>query len=241
MHKAVVFRHVHFEDLGTLAPLLRARGMDIEYLEGGIDALDCPAARNADLLVVLGGPIGVYEETEYPFLNDEIAVIRHRLDRQAPTLGICLGAQLMAHALGAAVYPSGLKEIGWAPVALTAAGAVSPLAPLADGIPVLHWHGDTFDIPAGSRHLARTDLVANQAFSIGTHALGLQFHLEATVAAFECWLIGHACEIAAAPGVTVGGLRAGATAHARTLEQVAARVFGGWLDAALAGGLRRPV
>jgi GMP synthase (glutamine-hydrolysing) len=158
------------------------------------------------LLIVLGGPIGAYEEEKYPFLVDEIALIEDRLSANLPTLGICLGAQLMARALGARVYPGPAKEIGFASITLTEAGRQSCLAPFADHS-VLHWHGDTFDIPEGAVRLASTDICPNQAFAVGRHALGVQFHPEAGGPGFERWLIGHTLELAMA-GIDVAALRA---------------------------------
>ncbi|MDA3307796.1 gamma-glutamyl-gamma-aminobutyrate hydrolase family protein [Stenotrophomonas sp. PI_27] len=135
MKHAVVLQHVAFEDLGTLQPLLLAQGWQLQVLQAGIDTLD--AAEAADLLVVLGGPISVNDVDLYPFLNDSIALLQRRLQQQRPTLGICLGAQLMARALGADVTATGGKEIGFAPLLLTDDGQRSPLQAL-QGIPVLH-------------------------------------------------------------------------------------------------------
>src|ERR1035441_3331158 len=184
---ALVLSHVAFEDLGTLEAPLRARGFEIESVVGAEAKFPLPQANNCDLLVVLGGPIGVYDQQDYPFLKDEIACIRERLAARKPILGICLGAQLMAAALGARVYPGKQgAEIGW--FSLQAALATTPewFAPLlADGLSVFHWHGDTFDLPAGALHLAKTERYAHQAFSIGDFALGLQFHPEVTAADLE--------------------------------------------------------
>ncbi|MCB1876276.1 MAG: gamma-glutamyl-gamma-aminobutyrate hydrolase family protein, partial [Chromatiales bacterium] len=142
---AVVIRHLAFEDLGSFAPLLGSDPWNLSYLEAGVDDLS-PAA-DADLLVVLGGPIGVNEEREYPFLSEELALLEKRLAADRPTLGICLGAQLIAKALGAQVYPGPAKEIGWSPLSLSSSGADSCLAAVDGGLtPVLHWHGDTFDL-----------------------------------------------------------------------------------------------
>ena len=153
MKHAVVLQHVAFEDLGTLQPLLLAQSWQLQVLQAGVDALD--PAEAADLLVVLGGPISVNDVDVYPFLNDSIALLQGRLQQQRPTLGICLGAQLMARALGADVAASGGKEIGFAPLLLTDDGQRSPLQAL-QGIPVLHWHGEAFELPAGARRLAST-------------------------------------------------------------------------------------
>src|SRR6202158_5448010 len=137
----VAVRHVAFEDLGLLGPLLAARGYDIRYHDAGIARFDAETLVAPDLVVVLGGPIGVYERDSYPFIGDEIAAIAARIAANKPLLGICLGAQMMAAALGARVEPGPVKEIGWGPLAMTAAGKTSVLALLGTS-PVLHWHGD---------------------------------------------------------------------------------------------------
>jgi GMP synthase (glutamine-hydrolysing) len=230
MLTAIAIRHVAFEDLGTLRPLLERRGYTVSYRDAAVDDLAAPDIDACDLLIVLGGPIGAYEEEVYPFLAAEIALIEHRLAQSRPVLGICLGGQLMARALAARVYPGTGKEIGWTPLALTEAGRASPLAPLGARVPVLHWHGDTFDLPAGAVHLAATDRYRHQAFLWQRHGLALQFHFEVTAPGLERWYIGHACEIAATPGVSVPVLRAEAEHWAPALAPLAARVAESWLD-----------
>jgi GMP synthase (glutamine-hydrolysing) len=135
----------------------------------------------------------------------------------------------MARALGARVYPTGVKEIGWGPLILRPAGCESALRHLGqDDTAVLHWHGDTSDLPAGATLLASTEICANQAFSWGRNALGFQFHPEATAARLEQWFIGHACEIAAAK-LSVATLRADTMRHAARLETQARKCFAEWL------------
>ncbi|HAJ13119.1 MAG TPA: glutamine amidotransferase, partial [Comamonadaceae bacterium] len=199
------------------------------YHDAGVGGLPDSTGAAPDLLVVLGGPIGAFEESDYPFLTDTLALLQHRLARRQPVLGICLGAQLMARALGAGVAPMGHKEIGFGPLALTPAGQQSVLAPLGAGVPVLHWHGDQFEIPVGANRLAGTALCPHQAFAVGSHALALQFHLEADLARIEQWLVGHAGELATA-GIAPQLLRAGAQAHGMALAQAARAVFSAWLD-----------
>ncbi len=139
MRKVTVIRHVPFEDLGNLASVLHQRGYVVEYFEAGSGNLEKIDPLSSDLLVILGGPIGAYDEEEYPFLLDEFRVLEKRLAADAPTLGICLGAQLMARVLGAKVYPGSGKEIGWSPVELSDAGLQSPLSYLgAEDTAVLH-------------------------------------------------------------------------------------------------------
>ncbi|HEX3756969.1 MAG TPA: glutamine amidotransferase [Rhizomicrobium sp.] len=221
----LAIRHVAFEDLGGFEAPLAQAGYAIRYADMGVD--DVAGFGDPDMLVVLGGPIGVYEDDLYPWLKSEIAGIAARLQAQRPTLGICLGAQLMARALGARVYPGPAKEIGWKPLDL-AQGAAGLLAPLADH-PVLHWHGDTFDLPAGATLLASTDICRNQAFALGRYGLAFQFHPEAHDQGFERWLIGHACEIAATPGVTVTGLRADTARLAAAALANGRQVLRNWL------------
>ena len=224
---AAVIRHVHFEGLGTFAEPLARAGYEVQYHDIGRCSLPDPIT--PDLFIVLGAPVGVYENGKYPFLRDEIGLLTVRLGTDRPTFGICLGAQLIARALGAKVYPSGIKEIGWGPVELTEAASISPLRHLAN-TSVLHWHGDTFDLPRGAVHLASTALCRNQAFGVGSNILGLQFHPEADPAAgIEPWLIGHAAELAGA-GIDPRALRDGATALGPSLPAKAQAMLTEWLN-----------
>jgi GMP synthase (glutamine-hydrolysing) len=226
-------RHVAFEDLGLLEALLEARGARVEVVDVPTADLTALDPLVPDLLVVLGGPIGANDEALFPFLEPELQSIARRLAARRPTLGICLGAQLMARALGARVHPARRKEIGWAGVQLTEAGRAGPLGRLGDDAPmVLHWHGDNFDLPDGAERLASTEVCPNQAFRVGEHALGLQFHLEVTPMALERWLVGHVVEIGAARGVFIDRLRADTRRFGPALEAAAPGVFAEWLDGA---------
>lgn len=228
---ALAVRHVPFEDLGLLEPLLRERGWRVDYVEAGLDDLGALDPAAPDLLVVLGGPIGAWQDDVYPFLKEELGLLERRLAADRPTLGICLGGQLMARALGGRVYPGPGKEIGWGPLALTAAGHRSPLRHLAPELtPVLHWHGDTFDLPRDAVRLASTANYDNQAFAWGRAALGVQFHAEVTARGLERWFIGHAYEIDATPGLTVPGLRADTARWGATLTGQGRRCFTEWLE-----------
>lgn len=193
---AVAIRHIHFEDLGSFEAVLTAAGYKIHYYDLGVNELWTLDPPLPDLLIVLGGPVGVYETDAYPFLLEEKRILEARLTAGRPTLGICLGAQQIAAALGTRVAPSGVKEIGFHELTLTEAGRQGPLRHL-EGISVLHWHGDTFAIPNGAVNLASTPLCATQGFALGRNVLGLQFHAEVDACTgIERWLIGHAAELA---------------------------------------------
>jgi len=221
-------RHVTFEDLGLLGPLISARGYDIRYHDAGIEPFTADSLVAPDLVVVLGGPIGVYEQDTYPFIAGEIAAVAARLQSSKPILGICLGAQMMAAALGARVASGPVKEIGYAPLALSEAGQASVLASLAT-TPVLHWHGDNCDLPDGCTLLASTAHCPVQAFARSPAQLALQFHLETEPARFEAWLVGHTVELGKA-GIDPRALREQARALGPALRETGSKVLAAWLD-----------
>ncbi len=220
-----VIQHLAFEDLGSIGDVLRKRGV----IAGTIDATrgDFNSARDSDLVIVLGGPISANDTKRFPFLADERALIEHRLRRALPTLGICLGAQLMAQVLGAKVYPMAHKEIGFSALRLTEAGKTHALSAVTT--PVLHWHGEMFDLPSGALRLASTDLCREQAFAFEMHSLALQFHLEVRARELERWLVGHIVELEAA-GADLETLRSQAKQWSDALEKEAHRVLSAWLD-----------
>lgn len=218
-------RHVAFEDLGLLEPLLENLGFEITYVNAW--ELDRQAAEMVDLVVFLGGPISVNDEVDYPFLTDEIAIAKTRLAAAKPTLGICLGAQILARAIGGSVHPGPTKEIGSTPVDLTDAGQASVLSALRD-ITVLHWHGEVCELAHGVDSLAHTPACATQAFIPGPNALALQFHIEAGADGIEPWLVGHTGEIAQTSGVSIDALRADTCRHGSALRTAAAEVFQRW-------------
>lgn len=226
---AVAIRHVQFEDLGSFEAVLAAAGYRIHYYDVGIHELWTLDPLLPDLLIVLGGPVGVYETDSYPFLTGERQLLKARLAEHRPTLGICLGAQQIAATLGAAVAPSGIKEIGFSVLELTDAGRVGPLRHL-EGVPVLHWHGDAFQTPEGAENLATTALCDTQGFALGRHVLALQFHPEVDAAAsIERWLVGHAAELAAA-NIDPRDLRDEAARFGPTLRDAARRMAAEWLE-----------
>jgi GMP synthase (glutamine-hydrolysing) len=228
MKHAVAIRHVGFEDAGTLEPVLKERGIDLSYLEAGVD--DLTPAKDADLLVVLGGPIGIYEVDRYPFLKRELSVIEAAVKQGVPAIGICLGCQALAAVLAARVYPGKQKELGWDEMTLTKEGKASPLGAI-DGVRVLNWHGDTFDLPVGATRLASTAITPNQAFIYGPKVLALQFHVELTARNLEKWLIGHTLELATSK-VDLGKMRADTARFAPAANQASLRLFNDWLDGA---------
>jgi len=231
MTAVTALRHVAFEDLGILADLFAARGWPVSYVEAPVADWKAFDPLAPDLLVVLGGPIGVYEENIYPFLTLEIAALKKRLHAGKPTLGICLGAQLIARALGASVYPGPEKEIGWRPLLVTDPGRASPIRHLAaENSFMFHWHGDTFDLPQDAVLLASTEVCPHQIFSWGESTLAFQCHPEVRARDLEKWFVGHAVEIAAAPGINVPVLRDDTRRYAPALERQAKLLFTEWLD-----------
>lgn len=229
--RALALTHVDFEDLDGLQPLLSARGYQVSYLRATDPALARDQIDSADLLIVLGGPIGVYECDDYPFLRQELDFLRNRLDARRPTVGICLGAQLIAAALGARVYPGANgSEIGWSPLSPGIAPTPEWFKPyLTDSLEVLHWHGDTFDLPAGAQHLAGSELYSNQAFAMENFALGLQFHAEVTAEGLERWYVGHTGELRAKK-ISIPALRQQGEIHAPKLQEPRKLFWNGWLD-----------
>lgn len=227
MKSVVAVRHIHFEDLGLFEDVLLEAGYQVRYVDVGTHDLSGIDPLTPDILVMLGGPVGVYDGDAYPFLLEERALLQQRLAAGLPTVGICLGAQQIAASLGARVAPSGSKEIGFSPVSLSPQGSVSPLRHLAN-VPVLHWHGDNLDLPAGAVVLASTELCPNQAFAIGPNVLGLQFHPEAPPSKIEAWLLGHAAELASA-GIDPRQIRREATAHQEVLVAASTAMFQEWV------------
>jgi GMP synthase (glutamine-hydrolysing) len=229
--EVLAVRHVYFEDLGSFERVLGDRGRPVRYVDVGFARVGALNPTSASLMVILGGPINACDDARYPTLAPIAALIEKRIAAGLPTLGICLGAQLIARVLGAHVYAAAHKEIGWTPLTLTDAGRASPLRHL-DGAStsMLHWHGDTFDLPAGATRLASTPLCENQAFAWGNHVLGLQCHPEVRADRFEPWLIGNAGELDAA-GIDINALRAETAQHAPRLETQASLMLHEWLEA----------
>ncbi len=182
-------RHERQEGLGFLEKVFGEGKIPFRYL----DVFENPDLSvdlsGASALIVLGGAMGVYETDQFPFLKKEIELLREALRQNLPTLGICLGSQLLAVAGGARVYRGPRKEIGWFPVRIEPQAREDPLLKhLPTETMVFHWHGDTFDLPKGARPLASSERYTHQAFRLGEKAWGLQFHLEITEGMIQEWV-----------------------------------------------------
>jgi GMP synthase (glutamine-hydrolysing) len=234
MSRLLVFQHVAAEPLGTLDPLIRRRGHRIRFVNFEREPDAQPDVDRYRGLVVLGGPMNVEDQARRPHLRTELRAIERALHQGKPVLGICLGAQLLAHVLGAPVGRHQSPEIGWYDLELTAAGRADPvLAPLGAGTPVFQWHGQSYALPADAVQLARTAGCEQQAFRWGELAYGFQFHLEVDQALIGRWLASpdHADELCV-PGLPddADGIRRRSAELAPTMQRLAAPVFEGFLD-----------
>jgi GMP synthase (glutamine-hydrolysing) len=230
MKKLLVFQHVPHELLGTLNSLLKKSGFRIRYVNFARHPDAQPSLVGYDGLVVLGGPMSVNDAGRLPHLTTEMKLIEEALRRNLPVMGICLGAQLIARTLGAAVYPNREKEIGWYDVSPTDHAQSDPLlGGFAATEKIFQWHGETFDIPQSTSHLAFSSLCANQAFRYGTNVYGFQFHLEVDEPMIHRWLrvAENQKEITALDGkIDPERIHAETPAHMARLHQLSERVFG---------------
>jgi GMP synthase (glutamine-hydrolysing) len=190
MKKAAIIRHSEGSSIGSMVSVFEDIGLEYEYVEAYLwnEEPDFDPYE-PDLLVILGGSMGAYEADDYPFLNFEIDILRKRLERDLPTLGICLGAQLIARALGSEVFPGdGGKEEGWHPLTVHPEGHETPVRHLhSDDTTMLHWHGDTFELPEEAVLLASSAMYENQIFSYGDNVMAFQCHIEGTQAILQRW------------------------------------------------------
>ena len=177
MRRALIIRHVPYEGVAGYRQPIEAAGYEVDRIDvtdPGFASLDL---REPDLLIMMGGPMGVYEQDRHPWIGCQLRRLEVRLAANRPTLGVCFGAQMIAAALGGEVYAGPVKEVGFHPVRIHDGARDSPLRHLAD-VPILHWHGDTFTLPEGVDLLASSHVYAHQAFRRGPNLLALQFHAE---------------------------------------------------------------
>ncbi len=221
--RVLVFRHSPSDGLGLIGDALDAHAIPYEYADLCASESPGPLVTEADALVVMGGSMSANDTL--PFITREIEHIRNAVAHGKPVLGVCLGAQLIAKALGARVYANHVKELGWARVAFSDAALRDPLfTDMAGDQIIFHWHGETFDLPAGAELLASSEACRNQAFRVGDRIYGLQFHLEVTPAMIVEWC--HEDEACAA------GVRPPIDPHAHfdQTKQLAEIVFGRWCN-----------
>ena len=244
MARIMVLKHVAAEPLGLLDPMIRARGHRIRYVNFERHPDAEPSLDRYQALVVLGGPMHVTETARYPHLVTECRVIEQALARRIPVLGICLGAQLLAHVLGARVAPARRPEIGWYTVRPRhpAVAGCPVMHPLADEHPVFQWHSYGFDIPAGAVHLAESEDCPGQAMAWEEVAWGFQFHLELDAGLIRRWLSspGYLRELEASGlARTPAQILEDTDHHLDRTQRLAERVFGNWLDRIGPNGARR--
>ncbi|HET8899444.1 MAG TPA: gamma-glutamyl-gamma-aminobutyrate hydrolase family protein [Rhodanobacteraceae bacterium] len=232
MSRLLVFQHVAAEPLGTLDPLIRQRGHRIRYANFEREPDAAPNVDHYRGLVVLGGPMNVADRDQRAHLLTELRAIERMLAQGKPVLGICLGAQLLAHVLGAPIRRLSAPEIGWHRLHTTADARVdSVLSPLAEAVEVFQWHSCCFDVPRDATHLAATDGCPPQAFRYGDNAYGFQFHLEMDQALIERWLETPAYrEELIESGGDADAVRRDTRQYIGAMQARADSVFNGFLD-----------
>jgi GMP synthase-like glutamine amidotransferase len=203
--RVLVIQNVAIEGPGVIGPAMTAAGWELDTRLMDSRQTDLPSSlQGYQAMMILGGPMNVYEMETYPYLRHVDKLVVQGLERDLPMLGLCLGAQILAKNLGATVMRNRIPEIGWYPVRLTAHGRISPLfAGFPECFPVFQWHEDRFQIPHGAIHLATADACAEQAFSYGQRIFGLQFHLEVTTPMVISWLTAYRGDLAALAGPRV--------------------------------------
>lgn len=230
MKRALIIRHVPVEGIAGFRAAVEGAGYEIDRIDVTDPRFPSLDLAEPDLLIMMGGPMGVYEHEKYPWIACQKKRLANRLTLGRPTLGVCFGAQLMAAALGAKVFAGPVKEVGFHPLTIAAAPAAAPLRHLA-GVPVLHWHGDTFELPAGSELLASSERYPHQAFAMGPNILALQFHAEMGLdERFDTWVEQWPHDIAAA-GTTAEQLRGDHARHGATVVAAGRAMIADWLAA----------
>jgi len=225
---AIVLQHNDHITLGNLEPVLLEHGYDIRIVDATSEDLTALDPAEADLLIVLGGEQGAYETDLHPHLVDELAHIRGRIDAEKPIFGVCLGAQLMAGALGARNYRAEKPDLGYQLLELTEAGRASPLRHTA-GVGMLEWHGDHYTLPERATLLASSPGSPNEAFAIGDFGLAVQFHPEVTDEMHEVWTR-NSDELFAENGVDSAEWRALGRVGQPPMQVASRAMFSEWLD-----------
>lgn len=224
-------QHIGYEDLGSFEQVLHQRGYEVRYFCSRLIDYRHVYAPDPDLLIVLGGPMGVYEDDKHPWIKQELKMVEERIEANLPLLGICLGAQMIAKALGANVYKGeqGL-EVGWSKITVNPEGMKTPFRHL-DGSKthMMHWHGDTFDLPDGATLLASSDKYKKQAYTWGDRVFAMQCHPEVTENKLKIWYEGGKEDIEKS-NQTVEKLKADAHAYNDTLKAQAALFLNEWMD-----------
>ena len=233
-HKgALIITQLQPEGSCTLGESIHRRGLRIKTRNAPREGLDDIDPLRPDLLVVMGGPVGVYQAEDYPFLKQEIEILKKRIDANLPTIGICLGSQLIAAALGSKVYKGDVgREVGWHPLQATGAGKNTAVDLICDPhTNMFHWHGDTFDLPMGATRLASSAKYENQIFSYGKNVLGLQCHPEVQKQQLQEWYVMFQKDITGDnPLIPVNELRQQTTENIDTLNTQAKLFFNTWLE-----------
>jgi GMP synthase (glutamine-hydrolysing) len=232
--KILVFQHVPYEPLGTLDPLLKEAGFRIRYVNFGRDPEQCPNLDGYEAVIILGGPMNSDQIDTYPNLKTEVDIIRQAVDAQKSVLGICLGAQLLAKALGGSVKRNATREIGWYDIELTDAGVDDPvLSTFSRSQQVFQWHEDGIGLPADAVRLAKSAASDVQAFRFGEHAYGFQFHLEVNELLVDRWLTvpdNQAILRNEAGRVDPAGIRRETQQAIGALENLSRETFSRWID-----------
>ncbi len=232
--RVLVFQHVPYEPLGTLDPLLKERGCRLRYVNFGREPESRPRLEGYDALIVLGGPMNADQISTFPNLLTEMEIIREAVGRDMPVLGVCLGAQLLAKALGGDVSRNALREIGWYDVTLTDAGLADPvLQVFGPRCEVFQWHEDGIALPPGGECLAGSALSEVQAFRFGARAYGFQFHLEVNRPLIERWLTvpAHAAVLDEERGrIDPDAIRTRSDQAIHALERLSRATFSRWID-----------
>ncbi len=230
MSGVLVLQHAEAEGLGTFAQVLRARGIKSRTVRMFAEDAIPRTLEGTQGLIVMGGPMGVYEQEAFPFLRDELALIEDALKHAQPVLGVCLGSQVLAAALGSRVYKGKKKEIGWHPVTLSDGSRRDSVWQGCQPVFVaFHWHGDVFDLPRGAVHLASSKLTPTQAFLHSSNAYGILFHIETTSELVEGMINAFPDELAEG-GASPQDVLVGAACHLPGLRLLAERVFSRWCD-----------